>query len=137
MDERWPHMVEFNGPTLQQRHQRLVLSLNPQIEKIDGNMKGMQTYLLNFTIIVKSFTRPNLLSRTKVSTQMCQSKSKGCIFFIYRNRTCSPWFPSQTWNIFPKNGLRFAFPFKNFSNLSFFSFHRGPHDASIEKTKIF
>ncbi len=33
VDQIWPHMGKFNGPILQQRHQRLVLSLNPQIEK--------------------------------------------------------------------------------------------------------
>jgi hypothetical protein len=90
--------------------------------KIDGNASRKEIYLFNFVIVVKSSTRLVLLSRTKLSTQMCQFISSACTLSIYKNHTRSLWFMSQTWNIFPKNGLKSASPYKNFSNLSFFSF---------------
>jgi hypothetical protein len=41
------------------------------------------------------------------------------------------------WNIFPKGDLRSASPYKNSSNLSFLSFHKGTHDASTKDIEIF
>ncbi len=104
---------------------------------IYGNVRTEQTYLLSFVIVVRSSTRPLLLSNKKLSTQMCQSASNGCIFSIYINQTWSLWFPSHIWNIFPNNNLRSRSPCKKSSNLLFFSFRRGPHDDSTEKTTIF
>jgi hypothetical protein len=104
--------------------------------RINGNVRTKQTYLLNFIIVVKSFTRPLLLSNKKLSTQMCQSTSNGCNFSIYMNQTWSLWFPSHTWNIFPNRDLRSRSPCKKSSNFLFFSFKRGPHDDSTKETTI-
>ncbi len=98
---------------------------------INGNVSRKQTYLFNFVIIMRSSMRPVLLLRIKMSTQMCQSASSGCTFL--QCHACNMWFLSHKWNIFPNSGLRSTSPYKSFSNLSFFSFHKSPHDASIEK----
>jgi hypothetical protein len=43
----------------------------PSFVVVDGNVRTKQSYLLNFVIVVKSFTKPLLLSNTKLSTHMC------------------------------------------------------------------
>jgi hypothetical protein len=58
----------------------------PSFVVVDGNVRIEQAYLLSSVIVVRSSTRPFLLSNTKFSMHMCQSTSNECTFFIYGNQ---------------------------------------------------
>jgi len=87
---------------------------------IDGNVRIEQAYLLSSIIVVKNSLKLLLLWSTKLANVPIHIK---WMHFLYIQEPSLKFvIPIPYVNIFPNNGLKFGFPYKNSLNLLFFSF---------------
>jgi hypothetical protein len=121
MDQRWPHMVQFNGCALQQWHQKSVLSLNLQLEEY-MEMQNKESLLVKLHHYYEELYEAALVIKHKIVHANVLVRIKWMHFFNVQEPSLKSMVLVPYVEHFPRHVPKIWVSCKKSSNLSFFSF---------------